>query len=444
MSWPLQWGMTEIRALLEVRRDSHSSFGEYIGASAQTVARWERGEQKPTHKQLLKTLDDTLERLEPWQREWFDKLRDQAPESSLGPIAPDVGSGEEDQADRRTAGKVMLGGIAAALVPLDAFERIREAAAHPVDSKLIAAHEDLADTLASLHWTTGHDVLAGQVVHHADILTRLLDRPIVGADRQRLEAVTASSCAQAGMLAWHLNDRATQRRYFALARTIADDSGDDRLRAQALTAARIQHSPIEPGGPVGCDGRAVKLMRHAVYHAQRADRTTRAFAQHWLGLELAASGDERGFLEACEIAAHLAEHAQPAGSGFFARSQVLTPSRLSWTTGTGLVRAGRAAEALQALRIALSSSGQFSTVIARAETAAAWVLQAEPEPACQELDRALDLTLEAGYAKGFERILGVRGRFPDLWAELPYVRELDDRLRDAGRILLGHSRASSW
>ncbi len=433
MSWPLQWGMTEIRALLEVRRDSHSSFGEYIGASAQTVARWERGEQRPTHKQLLKTLDDTLERLEPWQREWFDKLRAQTPESTLDLTASDVGAGEEDEADRRTAGKVMvLGGIAAALVPLDAFERIREAAAHPVDSKLIAAHEDLADTLASLHWTTRHDVLAGQVAHHADILTDLLDRPIVGTNRQRLEAVTAGSCAQAGMLAWHLSDRAAQRRYFALARTVADDSGDDRLRAQALTAARIQHSPIEPGGPAGSDGRAVKLMRHAVHHAQRADLTTRAFAQHWLGLELAARGDERGFLEACEAAAHLAEHAQPDGSGFFARSQVLTPSRMSWTTGTGFVRAGRAGEALEALRIALGSSGQFSTVIARAETAAAWVLKAEPEPACQELTQALDLTLDAGYAKGFERILGVRGRFPDLWAKLPYVRELDDRLRGSG------------
>ncbi|MGH3922445.1 MAG: hypothetical protein ACRDTT_06180, partial [Pseudonocardiaceae bacterium] len=71
-------------------------------------------------------------------------------------------------------------------------------------------------------------------------------------------------------------------------------------------------------------------------------------------------------------------------------------------------------------------------VRALAETAAAWVLLGEPEPACQELTRALDVTLDAGYVMGIQRILGVRARFPEPWADLPCVRQLDERLATAG------------
>lgn len=53
----------------------------------------------------------------------------------------------------------------------------------------------------------------------------------------------------------------------------------------------------------------------------------------------------------------------------------------------------------------------------------------EPEGACQALGDALDRALAAGYTRGIERILGVRGRFHDAWAQLDCVRALDDQLR---------------
>lgn len=71
--------------------------------------------------------------------------------------------------------------------------------------------------------------------------------------------------------------------------------------------------------------------------------------------------------------------------------------------------------------------------MALADIALAWVVQGEPEQACQDLQHALDFALDAGYAMGVERIRGVRDRFPKLWAGLACVQELDERLALAAR-----------
>ncbi|MGH8898139.1 MAG: hypothetical protein ACRDZ4_14260, partial [Egibacteraceae bacterium] len=148
-----------------------------------------------------------------------------------------------------------------------------------------------------------------------------------------------------------------------------------------------------------------------------------------LGLLLAAAGDERGFLTSYEAGDRiLVPHGQPDGPGFLARFFATPPERVT-NRGIGLVRIGRAEEAIAALRPTLNPAAPGWTAMALADIAAARVLQGEPEQACRELQRALTLALRAGSAMGVERIRGARDQFPEPWAGLACVRKLDERLR---------------
>jgi hypothetical protein len=66
------------------------------------------------------------------------------------------------------------------------------------------------------------------------------------------------------------------------------------------------------------------------------------------------------------------------------------------------------------------------TWIARAR-----ILQDEPEEAATTLIDALDDSLNAGYRMGVQGIRGVRTGIPGHCANLPTVRELDERLQTA-------------
>jgi hypothetical protein len=144
-------------------------------------------------------------------------------------------SGQEGHADRRHASKtIVLGGFAAALAPRKPLERITSHGDRPIGSKLITDHEDVADAFAVGHRTGDPVILSGLVAAHADMMSEHLDRSMSPADRRRLEVIAVASHAQAGMLSLNVADRPRARRYFALARDIAEDSGDATLCAQSL------------------------------------------------------------------------------------------------------------------------------------------------------------------------------------------------------------------
>lgn len=144
---------------------------------------------------------------------------------------------------------------------------------------------------------------------------------------------------------------------------------------------------------------------------------------------MAAGGDERGFRESFENAERIRQPSEPSGHGFFARYLAADPDEGSGIAGIGLVRVGRAEEAVAALQTRLDPARPVSAVIAGADIAYARVLQGEPEQACRELGRALDLALDAGYLVGVERIRGVRASFPASCTHLACVRELDEVIR---------------
>ncbi|MGH8910270.1 MAG: hypothetical protein ACRD0K_28200 [Egibacteraceae bacterium] len=153
----------------------------------------------------------------------------------------------------------------------------------------------------------------------------------------------------------------------------------------------------------------------------------------WLAGELAAKGDERDFDEATRSADRLTGVAgHQDDRGFFARFFGFRPvQQASLNRGCHLVLLGQADDAVEAFQAGLVDDGWGVgwTVIALVDIAAARVLQGEPEEACQGLTRALDLALDAGYPTGVRRIRGVRARFDPAWADLPCVRQLDERLR---------------
>lgn len=286
------------------------------------ISAYEREERKPTTANLnamLKALEHAwkkrgLEFGEAEQRALFHT-------PTLDAATSNGSANEEEDADRRTAGKILVvGSLSAALAPSAALERITTHGDRTVDTKLIAAHEDIADMLATMHMAVRPSALVGLVARHADVLLRLLVRGTTDAVRKRVDVAVVESCAQAGLLGFFGGAREIARHYFALARTVSDDSGDDTLTGQALVAASSMYSPIPAGGRGGNVRLSVEMLQDATDSLKVATSDVSAWAYRWLGQELAAAGDERGFCQAMETTERLAE--QPIyhdGRGFFAR-----------------------------------------------------------------------------------------------------------------------------
>ncbi|MGH8932213.1 MAG: helix-turn-helix domain-containing protein [Egibacteraceae bacterium] len=417
------WTGREARALRTALRMPVLAFADYLGVGSRTVSDWERERARIVPTPVLQAaLDTALSRAGGEAKARFHAL---AGGGAVVMSDSAASEGNGDDAKRREAVKALgIGGLGAALFPGAAVERIALHGDRAVDASLIAAHEDLADTLASLHRVTRPDVLLGQVAGHADTLYGRLDRPMGVADRRRLDVVAVESHVQAGMLAFQARDRTIARRYFALAVGVADDARDETLRALALAGSSLLHSSIPTGGVGGETERAVELLRRAAAHAQGADAKTRESVHRWLATELAASGDQSGFYGHMEQAERFSGPGRDRG--YFARSLCNDGTARMW--GVGLVLLGRAEQAVEALRGSLIPGFPSQAVLVLVDTAAARVLQGEPEEACQGLRRGLDVALDCGYAMGLERIRGVRARVAPHMAALPCVAELDERL----------------
>ncbi|MGH8900577.1 MAG: hypothetical protein ACRDYA_02595 [Egibacteraceae bacterium] len=401
-----EWDGATARALRRALRMPQERFAEHLGVGVRTVRDWEAAGLELTpvmaHQEAL---DTALEWASAEQRRRFESL------------CRGDGGGRAPDASRR-----QLGGHLAA--------RFEEE--DPVDSWLVVAVEDFTDALAGVNGATRPDVLFGAVASHADLILGWLDRPMSEANRRRLDVAAVESHSQAAMLAFLGGDRAAARRYFAVARSVADESGSPMLVAQTLAASSILYSSIPQGGRGGDTDRAVTLLTAAADHARSSDSLTRAWVHRWLAMELAAAGHERGFRVHMERAEREQPESVAARRGYFARAGGFEPigeADTAASLGVGLVLLSHAEEAIDALRIALTSGYPRREVIVLTDTAAARFLQGEPEEGADTLLRARALALQAGYPKGLERIHGARARLPRRYSYLPCVRALDDHLR---------------
>lgn len=426
-----KWTGALAGALRIALRDNISDYAERLGVGVSTADDWESNPDVVPLLANQKALDQALRRAGEEQKRRFEILTSGDPLVLVADLSGLTQNG--DDTHRRDITRALGAGLVAALAPLDALERIAAQGEYPIDSGLVSAHEKFADALAELGTFTRPGLMVEPVAEQAELLLGLLDRPAREADRRRLEAVAVSSCAQAGMLAFCAGDRRLARRYFALACSVAEDSGDRILRARALGVEAVRYSPMPGGGRGGDPRRQVATLTEAVRYARGADPDTCASLHWWLATALAGTHDERGFSRAVGIAEKLAQSGGVTdGRGWLARHFIRDSGGQirAKSVGEGLLLLGRPEPAVEAYAQALVGPRQGAwRAVVLIDTTAARVLQGKPEESCTGLLEALDLTEQVGYRMGVQRILGVRAQFPPEWADLPCVHDLDERVR---------------
>jgi tetratricopeptide (TPR) repeat protein len=417
-----RWSGQLAAALREALRMTEAEFARYWGASPRAVAGWEAHPAVVPVRVMQEALDTALARATDEQKARFIGL---ISGQSLVVVADSVVHVvEEAGTDRRYVLQTAAAGLTT-LVPLDALERITHAVSGPVDAALVADHERFADALAGLHNDMRPDVLAGSVARQADLAFHLLDLPMPTSLRRRLDVIAVELHAQAANLAFAVGDRTAARRYYALAQSVADDSGDATLRAQALGVSSRLHSPELHGWRGGNNKRAVELLSKAADYARAADVATQIWVHQWLAVELAAGEDEAGYTEHIAVADRF-DRPTDRGYGYFARG--FEGGSTDRNVGEGLALLGHADEAIASLSRATNFASPRAHICMLVMIALARVAQRQPEQACADLTQAHQQSLDLGYVSGVQRILGVRDRFPPPWAPLACVQELDERL----------------
>ncbi|MGH8903404.1 MAG: hypothetical protein ACRDYA_17460 [Egibacteraceae bacterium] len=432
-----RWSDGLAGALRAALREGLDDFAVRLGVGTSAAGDWEDSPGIVPQAVNQRALDELLRRADDEARRRFDVLTRGDPLVRVADLSGLDGNGVGTDRRHVTKGAAAVG-VVSALAPLEALERIAVQDRYPVDAGLVVAHEKFADALLDreLNPALRPHQLVGEVAGQAEELLALLDRPMAEADRRRLEAAAVGSCAHAGMLAFsRIGDRRVARGCFALARSVAEDSGDDVLRAQALGVGAILLSPMPGGGRGGDPRRQVTKLSEAVRYARGGDANTRASLQWWLAAGLAGKRDEFGFRRAVEVAERLADRVGATGAGGWLERHFACESdsqARDKNVGIGLLLLGQPGPAVEALAQALKGPRQGAwRVTLLIDTAAARVLQGEPEAACAGLLEALDLAERFGHGMGVRRIVGVRTRFRPEWAGLDCVRELDDRLRPA-------------
>ncbi|MGH8904882.1 MAG: hypothetical protein ACRDYA_25160 [Egibacteraceae bacterium] len=362
----------------------------------------------------------------------LDEMRALARRPSLGQAA----SRQADDVDRAEFLHDFLPGtVAAAAIPWAAVERITDTRHTAVDDSLVTAYETMAHPLWHAYASTSkRKRLLVVVGNQAAAVRDVLRGPMMGDQRRRLYEVAVGLHAEAGMVGLGLHELDIADGFFALARTAAEDARDDRLQAQALQVSTHMLSSLRYGGHGGNDELALTRAEQAAVHAADADPHTRAETFRRLAEQRALAKDDPGFRLALQQAYE--EFARVDGSehGFSARSGAfLSPRWLHASAGWGHMLAGRNSQALRELRAALRDPGMTSKGAAdlHADMARVWVQLDEPEQACAELTAALELAAPIDHRIGMARIRGIRTGFPEPWAALDCVHQLDERLRAA-------------
>jgi len=266
------------------------------------------------------------------------------------------------------------------------------------------------------------------------LVDRFKHAAMSGATRTRLTAVASDAACVAGsgyLNAGHLDEA---DRWFEDALDLARQAGDRRLEALAL--ASCAWVPLHKPDP----DRAAALA--ALEAAAGFQRFLRPAARAWVFASLseqhAVLGDDQvsgRFLEHALAAAALIRYEGP-GWGLWSVQGALDGwegVRAQVFTGIRSLGLGRPAEALELFEGALEGTTQP----VRRSSLHEHLMQAcvgleDPDRACASAHTALDEAEEYGLGLWPEKIRKVRATFPEPWAKLRPVIELDERLALAG------------
>ncbi|MGH8903332.1 MAG: hypothetical protein ACRDYA_17090, partial [Egibacteraceae bacterium] len=281
----------------------------------------------------------------------------------------------------------------------------------------------------------GPAVVLGPAMRHLDTLERLHSHSMTEAKRRRLHAVSADAAALLGYLSHQMDRDADAVDFYTLAQRFARDAGDNAVQALVLGLRSTACSTIPNGGQRGDTKAALELLDQADALASQAPASWRAWLAMRASAEHAVAAEAASCWRAFETGLHAVEASvldEPPG-GFL--DGLLAPGRVaSHVAGVeGLChmfgnQPGKAEIALiRTLRAVAPSDVEYVAVLL-SDLAAVYVLQREPEQACRSACAGLDVADPAGLTLKMQRVRGVRAQFPEPWAPLACVRELDDRL----------------
>jgi transcriptional regulator with XRE-family HTH domain len=350
-----------------------------------------------------------------------------------------IDSGEEREegspSKRRQALGLLWTAFAGSVAPdvLAALERVADPTPSRVDRRLIRANEELAETLAGLYGRGDPRISLPPTIALANNLLELLGLPMSEAVRADLMALVVGVHCQVGLWACHLHRGTLALRYLATACEIGSLSGDRPLRARALGALSYLYSSAPRGGHGGQPQRALDLLDEALDPAQRVDGFTRGWLATWRADQHATLGNlEAARADAQTAAGRLGRHEGEALTGFFSRrnyGQGMV-GHLRSVHGVILALEGRADEAARTFdAVQKAAHNGRRKVATHAHQALALVGTGEAQAACASLRDSAVLAVTENYDLGIQRSSGVRRNFPQEWAGLPCVRDLDDQFQ---------------
>ena len=421
---------------------------ERIGVNADMVAKWERGEKRPSprYRDLLCLLyaadaqslgigggarpeagthsdpdDSSLVAMLGGAASLLDQLG--AAGAILQPRMFDVWKDELMQ--RRALLKLMGIATAAGFAPAEDAGLARSGKPTPETARDL---EHLTDRYQVLYHSTPPAVLMTPVVAHLETLRELLRQGSPAPLRRRLFANRARVATLAGRLAFFdLRDPLSARGYYNLALEAAREAGD-HLQAAAVLA----HVAFIPAADYGYAA-ALDYLRGASHQAgKRPDGRVASWLSAVESEILTSAGSHTAALGAIDRAREkLAERGLTADLPWF---DYYDATRLAGFAGYASLRAGRFAESRTALTSALGSLPRtavkqravFLTDIATVELAFG-----DLDKACGTAADAADQLRQAGYAVGFGRLRDFRSAV-EPWSGSTSVRALDEQLAALG------------
>ena len=288
--------------------------------------------------------------------------------------------------------------------------------------------DQLADRYQVMYHSTAPTVLMTPVVAHLETLRDLLRQGGTPAIRRKLLANRARVATLAGRLSFFdLRDPLAARGYYNLALESAREAGD-HLQA----AAALAHMAFIPAADYRF-GAALDYLRAAAQHvAKRPDSRVASWLYAVESEIQTNAGAHAAALAAIERAlATLDKPGLPADLPWF---DYYDTTRLSGFAGYALLRAGRFEESRIALtgalermpRTAVKQRAVFLTDIASVELACG-----DLDQACATAGDAAEQLRHAGYAMGFGRLKDFRDSVPP-WSDSTPVRALDEQLAALG------------
>jgi hypothetical protein len=240
-----------------------------------------------------------------------------------------------------------------------------------------------------------------------------------------------------GVLELNMGNPDQARNSFDLALDLAHEAHDARLEALVIATETWLWSPGSlDARATGSPQQAVDALAHACTLGQHAPAPAQVWLHAFRARDLAVARDGKRAARALAVAQDILARIDPDGPGwgFFSTHGELTGfdgGRIHAIEGDARLLLGQHADAVSMLRQALDDPTMptIKRCIIGDRLVKAWTGAGQPEPACAAGITALDQAATTGFTSTIEQVRDIRATFPDDWAGLACVRELDERLR---------------